>query len=305
MAKHFLHNTVKHTSLFELKQAHLVVCAVELWVQYIPQTPPINTTKHTLMAATAMPPNKKAKAKAPKAPKAPKASAQSNASNATATQPMRQLLSLPQLSQYFNSLVQLVPPRFYFDTSSEQLDLKHMKKRERELAKAAIKNKGKVTYCTSTALVVKPRVDHTPTQTQANKRAKLDPEAAQTTLDVQQQQAAARAQQRNAFLQGAAPSPSSNGATAATTAAVTNTPATQPRTLTLNLDSADASKEELRERLRLKIEACRAQRHAEERSKTADEAKAWREHKLGGGGGDGKSKQGHKENGKGKKRYVG
>lgn len=59
-------------------------------------------------------------------------------------QPTRQLLSLPQLSQYFNSLVQLVPPRFYFDTAGELLDLKHMKKRDKEIAKAAIKTKGKV-----------------------------------------------------------------------------------------------------------------------------------------------------------------
>lgn len=54
--------------------------------------------------------------------------------------------------------------------------------------------------------------------------------------------------------------------------------------LVLNLDTADASKEQLRERLRLKLDAFRANRHAEERNKAADEAKRWRQKKLAGGG---------------------
>lgn len=213
-------------------------------------------------------------------------------------QPTRQLLSLPQLSQYFNSLVQLVPPRFYFDTAGEMVNLKHMKKRERELARAAIKTKGKV--CT---LMLNTWVSCPTHPAQANKRAKLNPEAAQTTLDIQKQHAQQREQQREAWLQDDEQPPGDDRQPA---------PSAQPAAnhgLTLNLDTADASKEQLRERLRLKLEAFRAQRHAEERDKAADEARQWRRKKLSSGSGGGKPEtaNGGVLNGKGAlgKRCVG
>ena len=98
-------------------------------------------------------PRKKKGKKAPKAKTPANSDVEAMPAMAQHAQPTRQLLSLPQLSQFFNSLVQLVPPRFYFDTSSELMDLKHMKKREKELAKAAIKTKGKVGWDTDVNIV--------------------------------------------------------------------------------------------------------------------------------------------------------
>ncbi|KAK9866127.1 hypothetical protein WJX84_004731 [Apatococcus fuscideae] len=77
-----------------------------------------------------------------------------------------QSLDLKSLSKYFDSLVELVPPQFYHESPHEHLNLKYMKKSER----AALKRKFKEDY-------------------KKNKRAKLDPAQAQTSLTLQQEKA--------------------------------------------------------------------------------------------------------------------
>ena len=80
---------------------------------------------------------------------------------------------LRTLSKYFDSLVDLVPPQFYHDSPHEHLNLKYLKKSER----AAVKRQFKEDY-------------------KKNKRAKLDPAQAQTSLGLQQQKAQQQAAQK-------------------------------------------------------------------------------------------------------------
>ena len=68
---------------------------------------------------------------------------------------------------YFDSLVDMIPARHYLDPEKETINLKHMKKADKKAVKRALKAEGR-----------------------KNKRQKLDPDAAVTTLQAQQQRAA-------------------------------------------------------------------------------------------------------------------
>ena len=76
---------------------------------------------------------------------------------------------------YFDSLVNMIPAKHYMDPENEPINLKHMRKADRKAAKRALKQEGK-----------------------KNKRQKLDPTAAVTTLQVQEQRAAQTEQARQA-----------------------------------------------------------------------------------------------------------
>ena len=69
-------------------------------------------------------------------------------------------------SAFFDSLVELVPAKYYFEPEEPLLNLKYMKKADRAAAKRALKE-----------------------QYRKSKRAKLDPDAVQSTLEVQQARA--------------------------------------------------------------------------------------------------------------------
>ena len=71
---------------------------------------------------------------------------------------------------FFDRLVELVPAKYYLAAEQEPVNLKYLKKSARDEAKAAFKQ-----------------------QYKANKRAKLDPDTAQTTLQLQRAAAAGRA----------------------------------------------------------------------------------------------------------------
>ena len=69
---------------------------------------------------------------------------------------------LAEHSKFFDSLVELVPAKYYFEAEEPLLNLKYLKKADRAAAKRALKE-----------------------QYRKNKRARLDPDTAQTSLDVQ------------------------------------------------------------------------------------------------------------------------
>ena len=83
---------------------------------------------------------------------------------------------------YFDSLVDMVPAKHYFEPETEALDLQYLKKADRKAAKRAMRQEGR-----------------------RNKRLKLDPTAAATSLQIQQQRAARKAQEAQAAEQGAEP----------------------------------------------------------------------------------------------------
>ena len=80
--------------------------------------------------------------------------------------------ALAEHSAFFDSLVELVPAKYYFEREEPLLNLKYMKKAERAQAKRALKE-----------------------QYRKNKRAKLDPNSAQTALEVQRTRAELQSQQ--------------------------------------------------------------------------------------------------------------
>ena len=73
---------------------------------------------------------------------------------------------LAEHSAFFDSLVELVPARYYLEPDEPLKNLKYLKKAERKATKAAMK-----------------------AQLRQNKRAKLDPSAAKSTLELQQARA--------------------------------------------------------------------------------------------------------------------
>ncbi|GAB4818093.1 hypothetical protein N2152v2_005139 [Parachlorella kessleri] len=177
-------------------------------------------------------------------------------------------MALEAHSRFFDHLVELVPAKYYLAGEQEPLNLKYMKKSARDEAKAAFKQ-----------------------QYKQNKRAKLDPGRAKTTLELQREQQQQQQQRQQANGQdGAAESDSSGeeggGDTgAAKTSAEAGRPAAvagkAPSATQLALPSGKPlSREELKEKLHKKLELFRQQRKAEEQHEKAEEAKQWREKKL-------------------------
>ena len=83
---------------------------------------------------------------------------------------------------YFDSLVDMVPAKHYFEPENEALDLQYLKKADKKAAKRAMRQEGR-----------------------KNKRLKLDPTAAATSLQIQQQRAARKAQEAEAAEAGTEP----------------------------------------------------------------------------------------------------
>ena len=69
-------------------------------------------------------------------------------------------------ARFFDRLVDLVPPKYYHGSNVELVNTKYLKKNAKAAAKQAMKQQHK-----------------------QNKRAKLDPDTATTSLQIQQQQA--------------------------------------------------------------------------------------------------------------------
>ena len=85
-------------------------------------------------------------------------------------------MALEAHSRFFDHLVELVPAKYYLAGEQEPLNLKYMKKSARDEAKAAFKQ-----------------------QYKQNKRAKLDPDRAKTTLELQRE---LQQQQRQQYVNG-------------------------------------------------------------------------------------------------------
>ena len=51
--------------------------------------------------------------------------------------------SLPSHSKYFDHLVELIPPRYYYNTDADRVNTKFMKKADRAAAKQAFRKQGK------------------------------------------------------------------------------------------------------------------------------------------------------------------
>lgn len=90
-----------------------------------------------------------------------------------------------QHAAFFAGLVELVPPKYYLHTDADHVNLKYMKKKDAQNAKANFK-----------------------LQHKAAKRASLDPAKAKTTLDIQ------RDLEGKAVEEKASQAPSSNSAAA-------------------------------------------------------------------------------------------
>ena len=73
---------------------------------------------------------------------------------------------LTEHARFFDRLVDLVPPKYYHGSNVELVNTKYLKKNAKAAAKQALKQQHK-----------------------QNKRAKLDPDTAKTSLQIQQQQA--------------------------------------------------------------------------------------------------------------------
>lgn len=75
-------------------------------------------------------------------------------------------INLTEHARFFDRLVDLVPPKYYHSSDVELVNTKYLKKSAKAAAKQAMKQQHK-----------------------QNKRAKLDPDTAKTSLQIQQQQA--------------------------------------------------------------------------------------------------------------------
>ena len=74
---------------------------------------------------------------------------------------------------YFDSLVDMIPPQHYFEPESDAGGLQYLKKADRQAAKRTLKQEAR-----------------------KKKRLKLDPTAAVTSLQIQQQRAAQNSQEQ-------------------------------------------------------------------------------------------------------------
>jgi hypothetical protein len=174
-------------------------------------------------------------------------------------------MDLSSHSRWFDQLVELIPAKYYL-TTDEHVNLKFMKKDEREEAKARFKKQHK----------------------QA-KRAKLDPEAAKTTLELQQLRGAAGSDDDSDDDDGSEGGGGSDAGEASSDGE--GAQAQQPRrhqphagpapgALLLPAGGAPLSREQLQEKLQRRLEAMRAERKAEEAAANAKQAKLWREGAL-------------------------
>ena len=84
-------------------------------------------------------------------------------------------------AKFFDHLVSLIPPKYYFDDDKEKLNLQFMKKAERQAAKQQFKEQAKT-----------------------NKKQKLDPDAPASSLEVQKLQLNPKAKQVDAPKDGEA-----------------------------------------------------------------------------------------------------
>ncbi|KAK9827072.1 hypothetical protein WJX74_005562 [Apatococcus lobatus] len=159
---------------------------------------------------------------------------------------------LRNLSKYFDSLVDLVPPQFYHDSPHEHLNLKYLKKSER----AAVKRQFKEDY-------------------KKNKRAKLDPAQAQTSIGLQQQ----KAQQQEAQKEGAegASSEEDEDGPSALGADLPSQNGKAGRIMKLAADGERPSMDALRDRLHQRIQVMRDQRNADQQGEQVRAAQEWRD----------------------------
>lgn len=163
-------------------------------------------------------------------------------------------------SNFFDRLVELVPAKYYLPAESEPVNLKYLKKSAKDEAKAQFKQ-----------------------QYKQNKRAKLDPDQAKTTLQLQKEQskakAAAGAAESDKVIDGSEEH-EANGV--GTESALQTGPGSHPSAFQLSLPAKGkaASREELRAKLQQKLELFRKQRKAEEQQEKVEAAKQWRDKKL-------------------------
>ncbi|GLC33579.1 hypothetical protein PLESTB_000091000 [Pleodorina starrii] len=166
-------------------------------------------------------------------------------------------------ARFFDHLVELVPPRFYYDDDA-RVNTRFLKKEAREELKADVKFKAKIA-----------------------KLEKLDPDKAVTTLELQRRKAQGKADVNGADCLEpsgtgntiAAAKPGKDGQAAGAPAATG---------LNLQLSGASMSRNELLERLHKKVEEARQRRKASE--ETAAKAKEWKQNALRGNV-DGKQQQ--------------
>lgn len=131
-------------------------------------------------------------------------------------------------SRFFDSLVQLVPPKYYLDTDADFVSHVFLKKSEKRALQQTIKAKRK-----------------------HGKRAKLDPDAAQTTLELQRA-SAGKGNAGGADADAASPSGARAGG-AGGAAAPAGEQGQAPLRLTIG-NGVQPSREELRAKLQKRIE---------------------------------------------------
>ncbi|GBF94110.1 hypothetical protein Rsub_07097 [Raphidocelis subcapitata] len=185
--------------------------------------------------------------------------------------------------RFFDRLADLIDPRFYYDDEREPLNLRFMKKAARGAAKAALKESAK-----------------------QGKRARLDPDAAVTTVELQRNRAEAKkaAAAGGGGAGGGAPAGGGGGGggqppDAQRGGAAEPGPGSarqQGQGFRLNISSGPApSRDELLRRLHQRMEEARSQRNADDAGagggkqkakagrppkSPADQAKAWRQQQL-------------------------
>lgn len=156
-------------------------------------------------------------------------------------------------SAFFASLVDLVPAEHYLPSESPQVNLRYLKRSAREAAKAELRKKR-----------------------QRDQRARLDPMQTRTTQERQRELVAEEAEERHE--EGVSTSVPEEAAKGRKASATSPSGPAGPR---LALQGAAQSREELRERLQAKLHGLRAQRHVDEKQAGDEEARTWREKKLG------------------------
>mmetsp|Transcript_14118 Transcript_14118/g.30627 ORF Transcript_14118/g.30627 Transcript_14118/m.30627 type:complete len:402 (-) Transcript_14118:522-1727(-) len=167
-----------------------------------------------------------------------------------------------EIAQFFDHLVDLIPAKHYYADEQDRLDLVHMKKAARIAAKQELKEKYK-----------------------QNKRAKLDPEAPSTTLEVQRAKLhgdKGKAGQESEGSDDDNDSDEEDEDEAGPSASDGDDDHAVNRQAfgSLNLSGGSVSREELKEKLRKKIEAVRQQRKQKDKAEVAQKAKEWKKKTL-------------------------
>ncbi|PRW58169.1 surfeit locus 6-like protein [Chlorella sorokiniana] len=171
-------------------------------------------------------------------------------------------------SRFFDHLVDLVPAKYYLDSGEDKVNLKYLKKSARDEAKAAFKQ-----------------------QYKAAKRAKLDPEQAKGTVQLQRE-AAERAKERQQNGAAHSDSEEEDGDSGEDSGSEGEGRAQQHQQAQRGEQQQGAvgrlaipkgkppSREELQQRLQAKLEEMRKARKAEEQQQKARDAKQWRDKSL-------------------------